>query len=145
MTLGDGLVERHMKKIDDQDKLDKVALAYRMSSTQKARISLNKNEAPILQAQLERAQLRFDHREVKNDAGAPQFEAFLIECNIAASATLRGDYATLAVEIQCQNVGVLGPTKYRLSIAEFDYDTVSEFGKLLLGFPSRFAGLRLPG
>ncbi len=144
VTLGDGLVEHQMKKIEDQDIVDKVALTYRMSSARKARISLNKNEAPILQAQLERAQVMYDYREVKNDAGAPPLEAFLIECSIPASATLRGDYAALAVEIQCRNVGVLGPAKYRLSIAEFDDDTVSEFGRLLLGFPSRFAGLRLP-
>ena len=48
------------------------------------------------------------------------------------------------MEIQCQNVGVLGPAKYRLSMADFDDDAVSELGKMLLGFPSRFAGLRLP-
>jgi hypothetical protein len=142
VMLGDGFVEHKMKKIGDNDIIGKVALKYSMSSARKARISLNKNEAPILRAQLERAQLKFDHREVKNDAGA--FEAFLIECSIPASATIRGDYAAFAVEIQCQNVGVLGPAKYRLSIAEFDDDTISEFGKLLLGFPNRFAGLRLP-
>ena len=48
------------------------------------------------------------------------------------------------MEILCENVGVLGPARYRLRGAEFD-ETIWEFGQLLLGFPSRFAGLRLPG
>jgi hypothetical protein len=47
------------------------------------------------------------------------------------------------VEIVCQNVGVLGPARYRLSSAQFD-EAIWEFGQLLLGRPSRFAGMRLP-
>ena len=144
VTLVNGVVEHLTRKVEDKDVIDKVTLSYRMISSQKARISTDMDSAPMLRTQLERARLKFDHREVKNDAGTPQFEAFLIECDIAAEATLRADYEARTVEIQCQNVGVLGPAKYRLGIADLDDDAVPEIGNLLLGFPSRFAGLRLP-
>ena len=142
VTLGEGAIDCHTKKIEENDVVDAITVAYRMQSQQKARIALNKAEARTLKEQLGRAQLMFDNREVEGESGAPQIEAFLIECDIAANATLRGDYEAHAIEISCQNVGVLGPTKYRLGVAEFD-DALSEFGRLLLGFPSQFAGLRL--
>jgi hypothetical protein len=56
---------------------------------------------------------------------------------------LRGDYETQCVEIDCQNFGVLGRVRYRLSRAEFD-ELIWDLGKLMLGFPSGFAGRRLP-
>ena len=67
----------------------------------------------------------------------------MIDVDIAASAVLQADYERQSVEIACQNVGTLGPARYSFPAAEFE-DAFWEFGQLLLGMPSRFAGLRLP-
>ena len=143
-ALSDGLVECSTRMVGDKEVADCVTLTYRMSSGKKARVALNQEEARLLKAQLERAQLKFDSREIQDASGAPLGEAFVIEVDLSASAILRADYEAQAVEILCENVGVLGPARYRLRGAEFD-ETIWEFGQLLLGFPSRFAGLRLPG
>lgn len=142
--LGEGRVDLKTRKIGDAEVVDCLTFSYRMSAPRKARIALRPEEARLLKRELERAGLRYDSREVGGNGGKPRFEAFLIETDIAARATLRGDFESNAVEIACQNVGVLGPAKYRLSSAEFD-TAIWEFGQLLLGRPSRFAGLRLPG
>jgi hypothetical protein len=118
------------------------ALTYRMTAASKARIVLSREEAALLKAQLERASLKYDSREVTDAAGAVR-EALLIEVDIRARAKLRADYERQTVKITCDNVGVLGPAKYAIPAAEFD-EAVWEFGQLLFGLPSRFAGLRLP-
>ena len=142
-ALSDGSAGCSTRMIGDKEVVDRVTLAYRMSSGKKAHAALNQNESRLLKAQLERARLKFDSREIRDGTGALLGEAFVIDVDLSASATLRADYEAEAVEIECENVGVLGPAKYRLRSAEFD-ETIWEFGQLLLGFPSRFAGLRLP-
>jgi hypothetical protein len=141
--LSNGRVECVTKKLGDAEVVDSVTLTYRMKSNRKARIALNRDEARLLKTHLDRAKLKFDSREVTDDAGTVHSEAFLIEVDLSANATLRGDYERQMVEIACENVGVLGPTKYRLASQEFD-EAIWEFGQLLFGLPSRFAGLRLP-
>ena len=141
--MSNGKVACTTKKLGDAELVDCVTLTYRMKATRKARIVLNRGRAGVLKRHLDQARLRFDSREVTDDAGAVQLEAFLIELDLAASATLRGNYEQQTVEITCENVGVLGPASYRLAAAEFD-DAIWEFGHLLFGQPSRFAGLRLP-
>src|SRR5205085_1584938 len=141
--LGDGQVECATKKIGDVECVDRLTLSYRMTSPRKARIVLNRKEARSLRRQLERANVKFDSREIMDDAGAVRFEAFLIEVDLPARAELRADYEQQTLEIACQNVGVLGPANYRLSSKQFD-EVIWEFGEFLLGLPSRFAGLRLP-
>jgi serine/threonine protein kinase len=142
-ALGDGAVDCAMRRLADAEVVDRVTLTFRMRSHRRARIALDPGEARLLEAQLQRAGARYDSREVGDEAGHVQCKAFLIEVDFAARAVMRGDYVAQAVEIECLNVGVLGPAKYRLPGSEFD-DAIWEFGKLLLGFPSRFAGLRLP-
>ena len=142
-ALSDGAVECRTRVLDGNEVVDCVTLTYRMSSRKKARVALNPEEARVLKAHLEAAGLKYDCREIRDTSGALQCEAFLIEMEISASAVLRGDYTAQAVEIACRNVGVLGPAKYRLVGKDFD-EIIWEFGNLLLGFPSRFAGLRLP-
>jgi hypothetical protein len=140
--LSNGTVACAMTRVGDTEVVESVTLAYRMSSGSKARIALNRADAELLKAQLQRAGLRFDSREITDAAGEVR-EALLIEVDIAASATLRADYGRQAVEIACENVGVLGPARYSIPAAEF-HEAVWEFGQLLFGMPSRFAGLRLP-
>ena len=142
-NLSNGRVECATKKLGDAEVVDSVTLTYRMKSDRKARVALNRDEARVLRRHLEGAKLKFDSREVADDAGTVHFEAFLIEVDLSASATLHGDYERQIVEIACENVGVLGPARYRLAAEEFD-DAIWEFGQLLFGLPSRFAGLRLP-
>jgi serine/threonine protein kinase len=141
-NLSNGRVECATKKLGDAEVVDSVTLTYRMKSDRKARVALNREEARVLRRHLEGAKLKFDSREVADDAGTVHFEAFLIEVDLSASATLRGDYERQIVEIACENVGVLGPARYRLAAEEFD-EAIWEFGQLLFGLPSRFAGLRL--
>jgi hypothetical protein len=140
--LSNGRVECATRKLGDTEVVDRVELTYRMRSSRKARIALNHGKAGVLRRHLGQAGLKFDSREVTQDTGGP-VEAFLIDVDFAASATLRADYERQVVDIVCQNVGVLGPAKYRIPAAEFDA-AIWEFGQLLLGQPSRFAGLRLP-
>jgi len=140
--LSNGRVECATRKLGDTEVVDRVELTYRMRSSRKARIALNHGKAGVLRRHLGQARLKFDSREVTQDTGGP-VEAFLIDVDFAASATLRADYERQAVDIVCQNVGVLGPAKYRIPAAEFEA-AIWEFGQLLLGQPSRFAGLRLP-
>jgi len=136
--LSAGRVECVMKALGDAEVVDTVKFTYHMSSPRKTRIALRSEEARVLKGQLERAGLDFDSRAVGD-----KFEAVLIEVDLAASATLRADYEHRSVDIFCQNVGVLGPARYSIPAAEFD-EAVWEFGQLLFGLPSRFAGLRLP-
>jgi serine/threonine protein kinase len=140
--LSNGRVQCATRKLRDTEVVDRVELTYRMRSSRKARIALNHGKAGVLRRHLGQAGLKFDSREVTQDTGGP-VEAFLIDVDFAASATLRADYERQIVDIVCQNVGVLGPAKYRIPAAEFDA-AIWEFGQLLLGQPSRFAGLRLP-
>jgi hypothetical protein len=142
VSFANGTVECTMKKLGDTEVVDAVTLAYRMASSRKARIALPVEEATVLKAQLEQAGIKFDSRELTATAGTVR-EALVIEVDISARAVLRGDYGRRTVEIECRNVGVLGPARYSIPAAEFD-EAVWEFGQLLFGLPSRFAGLRLP-
>jgi hypothetical protein len=138
-----GRVECVTRKLGETEVVDRVVLTYRMKAGRQARIALGSGEAGALKKALGRAGLKYDSREITDDAGAVRCEAFLIDVDLSATATLRGDYERQVVEIACENVGVLGPARYRLAAREFD-EALWEFGHLLLGQPSRFAGLRLP-
>jgi serine/threonine protein kinase len=142
-VLSDGTAECHTRDIGGREVVDFVALTYRMSAPRKVRAALDPEAALALRAQLERAGIAYDRREVRDPAGGLRCEAFVIDVDMLATAMLRGDYEAQAVEIDCQNVGVIGRVRYRLSRAEFD-ELVWDLGKLMLGFPSAFAGRRLP-
>jgi len=142
-ALGAGKVESRTRLLQGKEVVDSVTLDYRMRSAKKARAALGGEDARRLKARLERAGIAFEHREVRDAAGVLRCEAFVIEVDMPARATLRADYEAQAVDIECSNVGVLGPARYRLSRAEFD-ELMWDFGKLVLGFPSAFAGRRLP-
>src|SRR6185436_17479885 len=53
-SLANGTVACTMKTLGDAEVVDTVTLAYRMTSSSKARIVLNRSEAAVLKAQLER-------------------------------------------------------------------------------------------
>jgi serine/threonine protein kinase len=143
-TLADGAVRCTTRTLDRVEVSDAVRLTYRMTSNKKARAAVSSEEARRLTAALEHAGMAFEHREVKDASGALRCEAFVIDVDIPASATLRADYEAQAIDIECVNVGVLGRARYRLQRSEFD-EMVWDLGKLMLGFPSAFAGRRLPG
>jgi serine/threonine protein kinase len=141
-TLGNGLVNYRTKRVEDTDAIDYITLNYHVNSTQKARISLNMGEARALKALLERSRIQFTEREQSNQYGKVPLIAMSIDCNISASAFLRADYRAFAVQFECFNVGQIGLANYRISADEFDEETIEEFGKFILGFPSRFAELK---
>jgi len=142
-VLGQGAVECRNRMVGDKEVVESVTLTYRMNAGKKARVALNVEEARLLKAQLAQAQLKFDSREIRDPSGAVAGEAFVVDVDLMANAVLSPDYEAQEVEIDCLNVGVPGPARYRLRSDEFD-EVIWEFGQLLLGFPSRFAGLRLP-
>lgn len=141
-ALGNGLVNYRTKKIEDDEVIDYITLNYRMNAEQKARITLNRGEARALKALLERSRIKYNEREEKNDYGKVPRSAMTIECNIPASAVLRADYGALAVQFECFNVGQIGLATYRIGTDELDDETIEEFGKFMLGIPSRFAELK---
>ena len=143
VTLSDGTAECHTREVEGREAVDFVALTYRMSAARKARAALGPEEAAAVKALLDRAGISYDWRQVRDAADVLRCEAFVIDVDMLATAMLRGDYEAQRVEIDCQNVGVLGRVRYRLSHAEFD-ELVWDLGKLMLGFPSGFAGRRLP-
>lgn len=144
VTLGGGFVDYRTTRIEDKQVIDYIALTYRMSSEERARFTLNTEEARMLKLQLERAEIKFEEREVGHAFHKMPRVALSIECSMIARARLCADYNALAVEVLCQNVGAVGAVKYRIGAAEFNNDTVEEFGKHLLGLPNRFTTLKLP-
>ena len=141
-TVGNGLVDYRTKKIEDFEAIDHIALSYRMSSAQKARVSLNQAEARALKAQLDRSRIKYEEREEKKDYGKVPRVAIAVEGNIPANATLRADYGTFAIRVECFNVGQIGTANYRIGADQLDEATIEEFGKFILGFPSRFREFR---
>ena len=119
--------------------IDYIALTYRMSSADKTRLNVSTDDARTLKEQLERARIEFHHGTVKNAADSAKIEVFSIEPVIPATAILRGDYPGDALEIQCRNIGVLGPAIYRFGVAEISDKIVRDFGNLILGLPSELA------
>ena len=143
VTLGGGFVDYRTTRIEDKEVIDYIALTYRMSSEDKASITLNKDEARMLKLQLERAEIKFEEREVGHAFQKVPRVALSIECGMIARARLHADYNALAVEVLCQNVGAIGAVKYRIGAAQFSNDAIEEFGKRLLGLPNRFTTLKL--
>jgi hypothetical protein len=141
-TVGNALVNYRMKKVEDFEAIDHIALSYRMSSEQKVRISLNQAEARALKAQMDRSRIKYEEREEKKDYGKVPRIAIAIEGNIPANATLRADYGAFAIRFECFNVGQIGIANYQIGADQLDEATIEEFGKLILGFPSRFQEFR---
>ena len=144
LTLGDGFVDFRTLKFMDKPVIDYIALTYRMSSDEKLRVTLNKDEARTLKLQLARAEMKFEERDVEHILHRVPRTALSIECNVTARARLRADYTAQAVEFLCQNIGAIGAARYRIGAAQINEDAIEEFGKRLLGLPNRFAELRLP-
>ena len=142
LTLKDGFCDYRTRKFDRKDVIDHVSLAYQMSADVEHRASLNRDDARLLRAHLERARIAFTECEQRDaQTGMPRV-GFSIPCTVQASATVRADYDAGSALFQCQNVGLLGLARYRLAAAEINDDSIEEFGKLILGLPNRFAGFR---
>ncbi len=144
MTLGGGTVDYRTAKINDKEVIDHLSLSYRMSSDEKVRVTLNREEAGALKVQLERNEFKFQENEMTGLFQKVPRVALSVECKMVARVRIRADYNAQAVEFLCQNVGAIGATKYRLAAAEFNDGAVEEFGKRLLGLPNRFTTLKLP-
>ena len=145
MTLGGGTVDYRTAKIKDKEVIDHLTLSYRMSSEEKARVTVNKEEGRALAAQLQRAEIKFEEKETGGMFQKVPRVAVAVECKIAARVRIRADYDAQAVEFLCQNVGMIGAAKYRVAAARFDESAVEEFGKRLIGLPNQFDQLKLPG
>lgn len=145
LTLGRGFVDYRTKVHHDKEVIDYITLTYRMSTEQPLQAELPRDEARLLKAQLDRAQLKYEEREIKSASGRVPRAALTILCSIPASATLTADYDALTAKFECRNVGMLGPAKYRVNFADFDDAVIEEFGKLLLGFPNTFSSFRYTG
>jgi len=144
MTLGGGAVDYRTAKANDKEVIDHLSLSYRMSSNEKVRVTLNKEEAKVLKLQLERNEIKFEEKEVGGMFQKVPRVGMSVECKMTARVRIRADYNAQVVEFLCQNVGTIGAVKFRIAAAKFDDDAVEEFGKRLLGLPNRFTELKLP-
>ncbi len=144
-TLSRGFVDYRSTKVDDRQVIDYVSLNYRMGSDEKKRLTLNKEEARMLAQQLERAEIKFEQREVEHAAHKVPRVALTIDCSMVARARLTADYNALAVDILCQNVGAVGATKFRIAADRFNESVLEELGKRILGLPNKLAEIKLPG
>lgn len=144
ITLGGGTVDYRTAKINDKEVIDHLLLSCRISSDEKVHVALNREEAGALKVQLERNEIKFEEKEVKQLFQKVPRVAMSVECKMVARVRIRADYDAQAVEFLCQNVGAIGAAKYRLGAAEFNDDVVEELGKRLLGLPNRFSTLVLP-
>ncbi len=141
-TLGNGLVNYRSKKVEDAEVIDYITLNYRVNSPQKARFTLNLGEARALKVLLERSRIKYHEREEGDVYGKVPRSVMTIECTIPANAVLRADFGTLTVQFECFNIGQIGLATYRIGFDELDDETMEEFGKFMLGIPSRFADMK---
>jgi len=144
MTLGSGSVDYRTAKINDREVIDHLSLSYRMSSDEKVRVTLNKEEAGILKLQLERNEIKFEEKELGGLFQKVARVALAVDCKMAARVRIRADYNAQAVEFLCQNFGSIGAAKYRIEASKFDENTIEEFGKRLIGMPNRFSEFIVP-
>ena len=142
-TLNRGFVDYRSTKIDDRQVIEYIALTYRMGSDDKMRVTLNKEEARLLATQLERAEIKFEQREVEHAAHKVPRVAFTIDCSMVARARLAPDYNALAVDLLCQNVGGVGATRFRIAADRFGEEALEEFGKRILGLPNKLSEIKV--
>ena len=140
-TLSRGFVDYRSTKVEDRQVIDYISLTYRMGSDEKKRVTLNKEEARMLTQQLERAEIKFEQREVEHALHKVPRVALAVDCSMVARARLTADYNALAVDILCQNVGAVGATKFRIAADRFGEDALEELGKRILGLPDKLAGI----
>ncbi len=144
MTLGGGTVDYRTVKMNDKEVIDHVLLTYVMSSSEKPRVTLNREEARMLKSQLERNEMKFEEKEVSQLFQKVPRVTMTVESKMTARVRISADYKAQVVEFLCHNVGMVGAAKFRIAAAKFDEDAVEEFGKLLIGLPNKFAELKLP-
>jgi len=144
MTLGGGSVDYRTLKMNDKEVIDHLSLTYVMSSSEKPRVTLNREEAKLLKAQLDRNEIKCEEKEVTQLFQKVPRVTITAESKVTARVRIRADYDAQVVEFLCQNVGTVGAAKFRIAAAKFDEDVVEEFGKLLIGLPNKFAELKLP-
>src|SRR6185295_6553387 len=111
------------------------SLSYVMSSSEKVRVTVNREEARLLKVQLERNEIKFEEKEVTQLFQKVPRVTITAESKMTARVRIRADYEAQAVEFLCQHVGTIGATKFRIAAAKFDEDAVEEFGKRLIGLP----------
>ena len=144
MTLGGGSVDYRTAKMNDKEIIDHLSLTYVMSSSEKPRVTLNREEARMLKSQLDRNEIKCEEKEVTQLFQKVPRVTITVESKMTARVRIRADYDAQVVEFLCQNVGAVGAAKFRIPAAKFDEDAVEEFGKLLIGLPNKFAELKLP-
>ena len=144
-TLSRGFVDYRSTKMEDRQVIDYISLTYRMGTDDKRRVTLNREEARMLTQQLERAEIKFESREVEHAFHKVPKVALTIDCSMVARARLSADYNAMEVDILCQNVGGVGAAKVRIAADKFGEDALEEFGKRILGLPNKLAEIKLPG
>jgi hypothetical protein len=144
VTIGEGDVDILTTRISGKEVIDTITLTYRMMSNEKIRATLSKDEARLLKAQLERAEIKCEEKEMGGMFQKDPRIAITADCRFAARVKIRGDYNGQVLDFLCQNVGGIGASRYRIPANRFDDKAIEEFGKRLLGQPNGFAELKLP-
>jgi serine/threonine-protein kinase len=144
VTISEGSVDFLTARVNDKEVIDNISLTYRMISAEKIRATLNKDEARILKAQLDRAEIKCEEKEAGGLFQKVPRVVLTADCRILARIKIRGDYKANIVDFLCQNMGGIGASRFRIAADRFDESAVEEFGKRVLGLPNRFAELKLP-
>jgi hypothetical protein len=118
---------------------ERIIFTARLDAPEPVRIDLVRDEVPLMRAELDRVQFKYECAETKNDFGVVMRGRFTIAPGLPVNADLRADYASGIVHVDLRNVGVWGSAKLQLPVAELDDDWLEEFSKLLLGMESRLA------
>ena len=118
---------------------ERIICTARLEAPEPVRIDLVRDEVPLMRAELDRVQFKYECVETKNDFGVVMRARFTIAPGLPVNADLRADYASGIVHVDLRNVGVWGSAKLQFPVAELDDDWLEEFSKLLLGMESRLA------
>ena len=144
VTITEGSVDFLTTRIADKEVVDNITLTYRMISGEKIRATLSKDEARLLKAQLERAEIKCEEKEVSGLLQAASKVTVTADCRFFARIKIRADYSAGIVDFLCQNMGTIGASRFRITADRFDESAVEEFGKRVLGLPNRIADIKLP-
>ena len=144
VTITEGSVDYLTTRIADKEVVDTMTLTYRMISGEKIRATLGKDEARLLKTQLERAEIKCEEKAVTGLLQAASKVTVTADCRVFARIKIRADYSAGIVDFLCQNMGMIGASRFRIAADRFDESAVEEFGKRVLGLPNRIAEIKLP-
>jgi hypothetical protein len=126
--------------------IDHLLVSYHLLSADKGRATVNATELPKFKAILELHEMKYEHRETKNDFNQVLRAAFKFEFKFICSFTVKANYAEQTADFTCRNIGPLGRSRYLVPTTSLETEFFEELTKVILGFPSEaVAKFAVPG